>query len=139
MSEQAAKLSSPCQECGEACVGWAVQLIKNGRLRWEIEWACDTCGISHGGGWGWAPEDVRARILEQHGSHCVRLTGDRRTGGKILKVFRDAFNVSIQKSTEMARQLRQRGYDGTYVEVDFISELLRIEGISSEIFPGPCK
>lgn len=139
MSEQAAKLSGQCQGCGDPCTGWAVQLTKNGRLRWEVEWACDACGISHHGAWGPAPAEVRSEILAQHGPYCVKLTSEGYRSGGILKAFRSAFSLSIRESQESARQLKQSGYQGTYVEVKFLSELLRGEGLSSEVTPGACE
>lgn len=133
MSEQAAKLSGPCQECGDPCTGWAVQLTRNGRLRWEIEWACDACGISHHGAWGAAPDEVRGTILAQHGPRCLRLVDGANRPGAILKAFRSAFDLSIREVQASAHKLKQCGYEGTYVETQLLSQLLREGGISSEV------
>jgi len=138
MSEQAARLSGRCGDCGDPCTGWAVQLTRGGRLRWEIEWACDACGISHHGAWGPAPAEVRSEILAQHGPYCVKLTGREYRGGGILKAFRDAFDLSIREAQESSRKLKRCGYEGTFVEVCFLSDLLRKEGILSDISPGVC-
>lgn len=139
MSEQAAKLSGPCDGCGGPCTGWAVQLTKGGRLRWEVEWACDACGISHHGAWGTAPVEVRSEILAQHGPYCVKLTDREYRGGGILKAFRGVFDLSIREAQESSQKLKQRGYEGTYVEAHFLSELLRKEGVLNEVSPGACE
>lgn len=139
MNEQAARLSGICEGCDNLCTGWAVQLVKGGRLRWEVEWACDQCGISHDGDWGSAPADVRNMILAQHGPHCLMLTNMEYRGGGIMKAFRDAFNASIRQSKEFATELKQCGYEATYVEAHLLSDLLRGEGVPSIVHPGRCK
>ena len=139
MSEQAAKLSGPCQKCGDPCRGWAVQLTRNGRLRWEIEWACDACGISHHGAWGAAPDEVRGSILAQHGPYCLRLVDSADRAGVILKAFRSAFDLSIREAHASAHKLKQCGYEGTYMEAQLLSDLLRLGGISCEVAPGACQ
>ena len=139
MSEQAAKLAGPCPGCGSAGTGWAVQLTRDGRLRWEVEWACDACGIAHDGGWGAAPAEVRGQILAQHGPCCVRLTGEENRGAAVMKALRRAFDLSVPQAQEAARRLKQSGHQGTYVEVRFLAELMRSEGIRYEVLPGACE
>lgn len=133
MSEQAAKLLRACRTCNDPCTGWAVQLTRGNRLRWELEWSCDRCGISHDGDWGPAPTEVRSALLAQHGSNCVRLPDGEFGGGGILKAFRDAFNLSIQDSLKAAKKLKQSGFEGTYVEAHLLSDLLREGGIATEL------
>jgi hypothetical protein len=82
--------------------------------------------------------EVRSEILAQHGLYCVKLSDGENRGGGILKVFRDAFDVSIREAQESSRKLKQCGYEGTYVEVNLLSDLLRDEGIFSEVSPGAC-
>ncbi|MEU2284302.1 hypothetical protein ABZ614_20575 [Streptomyces sp. NPDC013178] len=138
MTQQAARLSDPCQGCGRPCTGWAVQLVKGSRLRWETEWACDECGISHDGGWGPSPADVREAMVAQHGLRCLRLADDEARGGGILKAFRNAFGLSLRESQEATGSLRERGYEATHVETHLLSDLLRKEGISSVVHSGAC-
>ena len=139
MSEQAAQLSDTCQSCGVLCTGWAVQLTREGRLRWEVEWECDACGtISHEGKWGSAPPEVRNVILAQHGYHCLQLADRESRGGAILKAFRDAFDLTIRQAQESASKLKKTGYEGTYVETLFLSELLQGGGVATVLRPGSC-
>lgn len=138
MSEQAAKLSGSCEGCGDLCTGWAVQLTKGGRLRWEIEWACDTCGISHHGAWGQAPIEVRSEILAQHGPYCLKLADGDYRGGSVLKAFRGAFDLSIREAQDSAQKLKECGYEGTYVELHLLADLLKDGGVRAEVLPGGC-
>ncbi|GKQ37236.1 hypothetical protein [Streptomyces sp. A012304] len=124
MTEQAARLSGACEGCGRPGVGWAVQLVMGGRLRWETEWACDVCGIAHDGGWGPSPAHVREAIVGQHGLHRLRPRDDEVRGAGVLKAFRDAFGLSLREAREAADSLRAGGYEGTYVETRLLSDLL---------------
>ncbi|MFF7892602.1 hypothetical protein ACFZDI_12030 [Streptomyces sp. NPDC007907] len=110
-----------------------MQLIREGRLRWELEWACDTCGNWHDAGWGPAPDAVRTPLLAEHGTYRILLEGPERPSGKILKAFRDAFGSSVKQAQEDAKELRHRGYQGTLVEVTLIAELLTESGVSTAI------
>ncbi len=138
MTEQAARLPGPCQECGGTGTEWLVQSAKDGRLGWEVEWDCATCGISHDSGEGWPPPRVRNAILGQHGPHCLKLVDPAAHGGVILKSFRSAFGTSIQEAKIMADELKQRGYEGTLVEASLLSELLDKSGIFSVTRSGHC-
>ena len=135
MSERAGvKLLGNCQNCGRPCEGWAVQLIRDHRLRWESEWTCNACGIvSDDGDWGPAPAELQEQLLIQNGTYRLRLTDKESVGGGILKVFRRVFNGSIKDSLEAANKLRQDGYMGTYVETNLLSQLLRQEGVLSVV------
>lgn len=138
MTEQAARLPGPCRECGGVGTEWLVQSTNNGCLSWEVEWDCDTCGISHDSGEGWAPSRVRNAILEQHGPHCLKLVDVTAHGGTLLKSFRVAFGTSIQEAKRLSDELKRSGFEGTLVETTLLSELLEKNGISSVTQPGRC-
>ncbi|WP_037960933.1 hypothetical protein [Streptomyces sp. PRh5] len=111
-----------------------MQLIKEGRLRWELEWACDNCGVSHDGDWGVAPDEVRRPILAEHGYRRLRAEGPISSGGKVLRAFRNAFGVSIGEAKQSAKELtEEEGYRGTLVEVSLLAELLGASGIATTI------
>ncbi|WP_063728104.1 hypothetical protein [Streptomyces sp. RTd22] len=134
MIEQAAGLIEPCGDCGRPSEGWAVQLVKEGRLRWELEWPCDDCGVSHDGDWGAAPDEVRRPILAEYGYRCLRVEGPISSGGKILRAFRNAFGASIGEAKQSAKEFaEEEGYRGTLVEVSLLAELLRASGIATTI------
>lgn len=138
VSKQAARLAGSCQTCGSPCDGWAVQLTRDNRLRWELEWECGACGtVSHDGDWGPAPDEVRGALLSQHGRYRLRLEDSESRGGGILKVFRQVFNSSLGESQEYASMLRRCGYEGTLVEIELLSDLLRREGVPSVVMSEP--
>ena len=63
VTEQAARLAGECPACGEPCEGWAVQLVRDGKLAWEVDWEHAGCTASHDRSWGPAPDWVRQAIL----------------------------------------------------------------------------
>ncbi len=134
MSEQAATLLGNCRTCGSPCDGWAVQLTRDDRLCWELEWSCGACGtVSDDGDWGPAPDKLREELLSQHGSYCLRLKDGESRGGEILKVFRQVFNKSLNDAQESASRLRLFGYEGTFVETELLGERLRQAGVPSVV------
>lgn len=135
MIEQAAKLSAPCQNCHRTCEGWAVQRAPHWRLQWELEWACDECGISHDGDWGLAPDTVRQPLLSQYGYWRVTHEGAAVSSGKTLKAFRDALGGTIQQARESAKAFNDSGFLGTFVEVSLVSHFLEVAGILNSTHP----
>ncbi|MEV6794933.1 hypothetical protein AB0M87_23755 [Streptomyces sp. NPDC051320] len=130
MIEQATKRTAECSNCGGACEGWVIQISEKGRLRWEIEWSCDVCGISHDGGWGPAPEHIRQALISDHGISCIRISAATAHRGKVLKAFREALGVPIQEANALAKELAATGWQGTQVETSLIAELLQASDIA---------
>ena len=135
MTGQAVRLAGMCRDCQKSCEGWAVQLVKEGRLRWEVEWACDDCGNSHDAGWGPAPDDVRQLILNEYGLYRLRLEHADRPGGKALKAFREALAMTIKQAQGAAAELAADGYRGTFVEVSLVAKLLNKSGVNTTVRP----
>lgn len=138
MIEQAVRFSDTCKECRGAREGWVVQLVKNGKLRWEVDGECVGCEASHQWVWGSAPDHVRDLLIERHGMECLKVAGEGQKKGVLLIVFREAFGASIEESKVFSRKVTGVGYEGTRVEVNFLQELLRERGVVSEVKPGSC-
>lgn len=133
MTEQAARITKTCGNCKSQAEGWAVQLTRNKRLRWELEWACNGCGVWRDGDWGPAPDYVRDPILKQHGHYRLRISSESPPGGKTLKAFRDTLGVTLKQARDSALEATAQGFLGTYVEVALIHDLLRDSGIESTV------
>ncbi|MFD3684163.1 hypothetical protein ACFWTE_05000 [Nocardiopsis sp. NPDC058631] len=138
MVEQAVRLTDTCEECGGAREGWVVQLAKNDKLRWEIEWECPGTQVSHQWVWGPAPAHVRALLIERHGVECLKVVGEVQRKGVLLKVFREVFGTSISEAKEFGQNVTSSGYEGTRVEVDLLAKLLSDRGVEVEMGPGLC-
>lgn len=130
MRQQAAAYETTCTNCHQQCKGWAVQLISESKLRWELDWSCDHCGIeADGGDWGPAPEDVRNRLIAEHGTDCIRGSDSEKRMGKILKAFRDAFGGSMQEAKKSATEFTTTGWRGTHIEATLVTDFLRNSGV----------
>ena len=136
--EQAARLTDTCEECCGTREGWVVQLVKDGKLRWEIEWECPGIQISHQWVWGPAPAQVRALLIERHGVEYLKVVGGGAKKGVLLKVFREVFGSSISEAKEFSQSVTSSGYEGTRVEVDLLAKLLSDRGVEVEMGPGLC-
>lgn len=133
MIQQAVQFAPECGSCHRVCEGWIVQLVADNKLRWEVEQACDACGIIvEDGAWGAAPECVRQPLLSKYGQGFVRIEGLIDYGGKLLKVFREIFGQSIKEAKSSAQELGGVGWRGTKVESSFVAEALKAAGVDAE-------
>jgi hypothetical protein len=126
VTSQAAKLEELCESCGAPGTGWAVQLVQDGRLRWEEDWQCTECHIASGDRGVGAPAWIRDEILAQHGAYRLTLTDETVEGVVVLKVLRDALGLSIAQAQQAMRALRGAGYEGTYVELTLVAGLANL-------------
>jgi hypothetical protein len=131
--EQASRIEAQCGQCGGPCEGWAVQVIRNRKLRWELEWACNKCGNAHDGDWGAAPTEVREPLLAEHGFYRLKVIDSSTSSGKILKAFRDALGGSLQEAKEAAEEAKNKGYYGTYIEVTLVKQFLERSDIEASV------
>lgn len=109
------RLDGECGSCGgvvDLCKG---QAIRDGRLRWEVDWQCTACGIaSCDRGREPAPPWVRDELE----LHRVKLTN---VDVRVLKAFRAVLGLSL---AEVRGEIAVTG-----VEVRFVADLLRREGV----------
>ncbi|MEV0777314.1 hypothetical protein [Streptomyces sp. NPDC050428] len=132
LTEQAAKFETECTNCRRSCSAWAVQLISEGKLGWELNWCCPGCGIEADDiSSGPAPEYIRRRLIEGHGTARIRVGAAGGFSGRVLKAFRDAFGGSIQEARRAATELVTTGWRGTHVEVSLVAQLLHESGIET--------
>ncbi|MGW7455181.1 hypothetical protein [Streptomyces sp. NPDC054787] len=127
MPEPGWTLCAPCPHC----VFHAWQRIDGGRLCWEAEWECDQCefggprdACTIDGGWGPAPDDVRAAVVAAEGTVLLRVEG---SGGAALKVLRDALGMTIPQVLAAVRD----GYRATPVEARYLTQRLRSAGFGA--------
>lgn len=138
VTEQASRVAGRCSTCTKECDQWVVQLIRANRLRWESEYSCDSCGtILHDGDWGAAPESIRTALIAEHGEYLLSLKDDNPSPGRVLKAFRDAFDISLSEAKSASDSVRSTGFHGTRVEVELVKRLLAVAAINSIITASP--
>ncbi|WP_370944180.1 hypothetical protein AB5J62_34470 [Amycolatopsis sp. cg5] len=131
---QAARFFTECRSCAVPAEGWAAQVIRDGRLRWEVDWQCSACGVASCD-WGWGPAApwVCEELLKQRGSYRLELADPEVRSGHVLKAFRDGLGLSLSEAQQAARTLRQSGYEATYVEASLLADLLSQAGVESSL------
>ncbi|MFD8493439.1 hypothetical protein [Amycolatopsis sp. NPDC059657] len=134
---QAARFLADCQRCGAPTEGWVAQVVRDGRLRWEVDLQCSACGLASCD-WGWEPAAawVRDELLARHGPRRLELVDPEARGGHVLKAFRDGLGFSLGEAQRAARTLRRSGYEATYAEARLVADLLGRAGIDSTLGPA---
>ena len=61
------KYSAPCQGCGAEAEWCGVQALVDKALRWDVESTWPTCGFALAVCGGDPPEELRGRLLSEHG------------------------------------------------------------------------
>lgn len=128
MKEQAVRVAVPCGNGHGGCPGWAVQVIRENELGWDLEWTCDSCGVAHDEQIGPAPEWLRRMIIAEHGIFRIAVEDGKGLDGGILRVFRRIFGLSLQEAQRQAKDFLANGYSGTGVEVFFLGDLMTKSG-----------
>ncbi|MFE4830958.1 hypothetical protein [Streptomyces sp. NPDC056672] len=129
---------SRCSDCGSVteCVG--AQALVGHTLEWDIGHHCPSCGMTlHecGPGGGDMPEDLRGRLLAEHGTARVAL-GDPPARpprpATVMKVLRAEFGGGLADAKRMLQQIRDGVFVGTMPETALLVERLRAAGVEAE-------
>ncbi|GAA2212961.1 hypothetical protein GCM10009850_084230 [Nonomuraea monospora] len=114
------------------------QFIDRGRLCWDVEAACQSCGVGWCEGFGSdeTPEDIRAALLAEHGPSRLHVAGPVPSLVPVLKVLREVWKVSLPRARELAGDLTSTGLAGTLAEMEFLAIQLRSRGVTAEVRPG---
>ncbi|MFD3782042.1 hypothetical protein ACFWS1_39625, partial [Streptomyces sp. NPDC058612] len=103
-----------CAPCPN-CVFHAWQLVEEGRLVWQAEWECGSCGFgapdtcNRDHGTGVPPAYVREVVVAREGTALLRVDGARAAA---LKVLRGALGLTLPELAAVVRD----GYRATPVE-----------------------
>ena len=62
---QSVSYSVACQDCDAELECWGVQALVNGRLRWDVESTCSTCGFAVAVCGGAVPAERRDQMLDE--------------------------------------------------------------------------
>ncbi|MFD3330176.1 hypothetical protein [Streptomyces sp. NPDC058701] len=116
----------PCAPCPR-CVFHAWQLVEEGRLVWQSEWECGSCGFgapdvcNRDHGTGVPPADVREAVVAREGTVLLRVDGARAAA---LKVLRDVLGLTFPELAAVVRD----GYRATPVEARHLTDALHGAG-----------
>ncbi|RJL35972.1 hypothetical protein [Bailinhaonella thermotolerans] len=137
MTGYTARVEARCGDCGGTKVRQVNQYVQHGRLRWDAEFSCDSCGSGGCEGFGTdpAPEDIRRALLVRHGPSRLRIAGPLPSLVPALKALRETLGVSLPRARELVARLTDGGLTGTLAEMEYLQIRLHIRGVPSEVTP----
>ncbi|APC37678.1 hypothetical protein A9R04_24700 [Nocardiopsis dassonvillei] len=119
-----------CQGCGGRLECQGVQALVGGSLRWDIECACRACGSSFTACGGALPDELRDRILDEHGP--VKLLVDPSAGNvAIMRVLRAELGIGLTDARAVLDRVLAGDYSGTLPEVELLARRLRAAGVEA--------
>lgn len=131
---QVGTLQSICEKCGAAVTYTATEALIYNRHRWDLEYACSSCGSAqHTGGPAPLPQYIRDAILTSNTPSRISLSGEAGSGAVLLKVLRSLNGGSIAEAKAAADEMRENGREGTKVEITMIKEALDAAGVDSVV------
>ncbi|MFE6501690.1 hypothetical protein [Kitasatospora sp. NPDC057738] len=138
-TEQGARVTVRCADCGGEAVRSFGQFLLHGReLWWDAERFCPQCGAAccEDAGPEAAPQDVRETLLTTHGPARLRLTGPLTDPVAALRTLREGADITLRQARELLDELRDFGLNGTAVEMAYWRARLAGRGIEAEVADG---
>ncbi|MFJ5925849.1 hypothetical protein ACIQF6_24895 [Kitasatospora sp. NPDC092948] len=125
----------PCGAEARQDVG---QALRDGRVCWDAESHCPTCGAGGCLGFGvdGTPRWVRDPLIARHGTARLRLTDPAAGRVAVLKTLREAWHLTLPQAGEFAAQLADQGLVGTLPEVAWLRERLAARGVPTTTAAG---
>ncbi|MEV6684814.1 hypothetical protein AB0N28_05670 [Streptomyces sp. NPDC051130] len=126
---ESVRYSEVCQDCAAELECWGVQALVNGRLRWDVESTCSSCGFAVAVCGGVVPTERRDQMLSEHGPASLQVSTPPATGTAIMRVLRAELGVDLMNARAVLRQVLDGDYSGTLPEIEYLARALRKSGI----------
>ncbi|MFJ3703100.1 MULTISPECIES: hypothetical protein [Streptomyces] len=125
-----------CSGCGSEleCVG--VQALVGESLEWDISYHCSGCGdalYECGPGGSSVPDDLRRRLLAEHGEARLVLSDPRASSVPVMKVLRAELGGDPARTKRTLQQIRAGLFAGTMPETTLLAHRLRAAGVEAEV------
>ncbi|MEU9616042.1 hypothetical protein AB0D56_31460 [Streptomyces sp. NPDC048209] len=125
-----------CSGCGSEleCVG--VQALVGQSLEWDIGYHCSDCGdavYECGPGEGSVPNDLRRRLLAEHGEAQLILSDPLAVPALVMKVLRAELGGDLARTKRTFQQIRAGMFAGTMPEMTLLVDRLRAAGVEAEV------
>ncbi|MFJ5834627.1 hypothetical protein [Streptomyces sp. NPDC093089] len=127
---ESVRYSAVCQECGAETELCGVQALVGEALRWDVESMCPACGFALAVCDGDLPEDLRARLLSEHGRARLQVAPQTRNAA-IMRVLRAELCIGLDDVRAVLEQVLTGRYSGTLPEVELLARKLRASGIEA--------
>ncbi|MFI1097891.1 hypothetical protein [Streptomyces sp. NPDC020917] len=134
---ESVRYTEPCGACGARmkCVG--TQTLVDGRLRWDVEWSCVSCGSIAAACGGDMPAARRKQMLAAYGPTRLRVDGLVTAGDRVvaLRVLRKALDLDLTGAKAKLSAVLAGDVTGTRPEVEWLARRLRGAGVAAEAVP----
>lgn len=124
-----------CSGCGSEleCVG--VQALVGQSIEWDISYHCSGCGdalYECGPRGSSVPDDLRRRLLAEHGEARLVLRDPRASPVPVMKVLRAELSGDPGRTKRTLQQIRAGLFAGTMPEMTLLAHRLRAVGVEAE-------
>lgn len=119
-----------CQGCGARLECQGVRALVDGSLRWDVECTCRICGSSMASCGGALPDELRERILDEHGPVTLLVNAPARNVA-IMRVLRAELGIDLTDARAVLDRILAGDYSGTLPEVELLARRLRAAGIAA--------
>ncbi|MFF4393084.1 hypothetical protein ACFY0G_41185 [Streptomyces sp. NPDC001552] len=99
-------------------------------LRWDVESTCPTCGFALAVCGGDLPDEMRGRLLSEHGRAKLQVTPPAKNAA-IMRVLRAELGIGLDGVRAVLEQILTGHYSGTLPEVELLARKLRAAGIEA--------
>ncbi|MER5914047.1 hypothetical protein ABT124_27095 [Streptomyces sp. NPDC001982] len=122
--------SVPCPDCGAPARWHGLQALVGDSLRWDTETVCPECGAAVAVCGREVPDDVRPRLLIEHGAAVLRLEPpvDRVA---VMRVLRRELDLGPAQVGSVLERVLTAGYEGTLPEIELLARRLRDVGVGA--------
>lgn len=127
---ESVRYSAACQGCGAAAEWCGVQALVGEALRWDVESTCPACGFALAVCDGELPEELRGRLLSEHGRARLRVAQPTRNAA-IMRVLRAELGIGLDGVQAVLEQVLTGQYSGTLPEMELLARKLRASGIEA--------
>ncbi|MFK0180670.1 hypothetical protein ACIQVR_32420 [Streptomyces xanthochromogenes] len=120
-----------CQGCGAEAEWCGVQALVGEVLRWDVESTCPTCGYALAVCGGDLPEELRGRLLSEHGQARLRRVAPPPRNAATMRVLWAELGIGLDGVRAVLEQVLTGLYSGTLPETELLARKLRASGIEA--------
>ncbi|MFG3589473.1 hypothetical protein [Streptomyces sp. NPDC047990] len=124
------RYTAVCQGCGAEVEWCGVHALAGEELRWDVETTCPACGFALAVCDGDLPEELRGRLLSEHGRARLRVALPTRNAA-IMRVLRAELGIDLNSIRAVLERVLTGQYSGTLPEMELLARKLQASGIDA--------
>jgi hypothetical protein len=128
-------LKDSCDTCSKEIEVAIAQTIIHGELRWYKSYSCDHCGaVIEIDGIGFPPDEIRQKIIHGEGEWSIAFNKVNIGKASILKVLRQALDLSIAEANTALGSASSPSLTGTKTEMLWLKGFFDAAGIEISLY-----